>query len=124
MQILNAPQAVLRMSSTATNNSCIVYGTGCSSSTNLPSYIDDRACLCGLLESRSSLPNNGEYIELWRCIGDASDDIEDGGHGKWYNTSLPSQELAGLNKPQNWYELPSLGSFKLGVQKGPDMRIP
>ena len=102
MQILNAPQAVLGISSMATNNSCIVYGTGCSSSTNLPSYIDDRACLCGLLESLSSLPNNGEHVELWRCIGDASDDIEDGGHGKWYNTSLPSQELAGLNQPQNW----------------------
>ena len=102
MQILNAPQAVLRMSSTATNNSCIVYGTGCASSTNLPSYIDDKVCLCGLLESRSSLPNNGEHIELWRCIGNASDDIEHGNNGKWYNTSLPSQELAGINQPQNW----------------------
>ena len=102
MQLLNAPQAVLRMSSTATNNSCIVYGTGCSSSTNLPSYIDGRECLCGLLESRSSLPNNGEHIELWRCIGNASDDIEHGTNGKWYNTSLPSQELAGINQPQNW----------------------
>lgn len=98
-KILNAPQTVLRMS---TNNTCIVYGTGCTSPTNLPSYIDNQACLCGLLESRSSLPNNGEHIELWRCIGNASDNVEDGGNGKWYNTSLPSQELSGINQPQNW----------------------
>ncbi|CAF9907059.1 hypothetical protein IMSHALPRED_005429 [Imshaugia aleurites] len=94
------------MSSITTNNTCIVNGTGCSSPTNLPSYIDDQACLCGLLESRSSLPNNGEVIELWRCIGNASDNIEDGGNGKWYNTSLPSQELSGINKPQNWDDNP------------------
>ncbi|KAF6218639.1 hypothetical protein HO133_005990 [Letharia lupina] len=94
------------MSSTTTNNTCIIYGTGCASPTNLPSYIDDQACLCGLLESRSSLPNNGEHIELWRCIGNASDNVEDGGNGKWYNTSLPSQELSGINQPQNWGENP------------------
>ena len=102
MQAFHAPQAALVMSSTTTNNSCIVNGTSCTSPTNLPSYIDDQACLCGLLESRSSLPNNGEVIQLWRCIGNASDNIEDGGHGKWYNTSLPSQELSGINQPQNW----------------------
>ena len=108
MQALHAPQAALIMSSTTTtittttNNSCIVNGTGCTSPTNLPSYIDDQACLCGLLQSRSSLPNNGEVIQLWRCIGNASDNIEDGGHGKWYNTMLPSQELSGINQPQNW----------------------
>lgn len=102
----NAPQVVLEMSSIATNNTCIVYGTGCTSATNLPSYIDNQACLCGLLQSRSSLPDNGEHIELWRCIGNASDNVEDGGNGKWYNTSLPSQEISGINQPQNWGENP------------------
>ncbi len=99
MQLLNA-QAVLKMSSTTTNNTCIIDGSGCASSTNLPSFIDDQACLCGLLESRSSLPNNGEHIELWRCIGNASNNIEVGGNGKWYNTSLPSQVcIFGANYP-------------------------
>ena len=41
---------------------------------------------------------------MWRCIGNASDNVSSGGHGKWYNTSLPSQELSGINKPQNWGE--------------------
>ena len=103
MQAFDAFQAVLEMStSTTTNNTCIVYGSGCTSPTDLPSYIDDQACLCGLLDSRSTVPNNGELIELWRCIGNASDNIEHGGNGKWYNTSLPSQELSGINRPQNW----------------------
>ena len=100
--ILNAPQGVMQTSSITTNNSCIVNGINCTSPTNLPSYIDDHACLCGLLESRSSLPDNGELIELWRCIGNGSNNIEEGGNGKWYNTTLPSQELSGINKPQNW----------------------
>ncbi len=92
--------------SSSSNNSCISLGQGCTSPTNLPSYIDTASCLCGILKSASSLPDNGEQIELWRCIGNASDNISSGGHGKWYNTSLPSQELSGINKPQNWGENP------------------
>lgn len=76
------------------------------SSTNVPSFIDTAACLCGLLNQKSSLPVNGEQIEMWRCIGDASANINSGGNGKWYNTSLPSQELSGINKPQNWGDNP------------------
>lgn len=74
--------------------------------TTIPSYIDSSICLCGLLASKSSLPNNGELTELWRCIGDASASIQDGTNGKWWNTSLPSEELSGLNEPQNWAENP------------------
>lgn len=98
--ILNAPQGVMETSGINTNNSCIVYGINCTSPTNLPSYIDDQACLCGLLQSRSSPPENG--IELWRCIGNASSNVEDGSNGKWYNTSLSSQQVSGINQPQNW----------------------
>lgn len=74
--------------------------------TTIPSYIDNSICLCGLLASKSSLPNNGEMTELWRCIGNASASIEDGTNGKWWNTSLPSEELSGLNQPQDWAENP------------------
>lgn len=74
--------------------------------TTLPEYIDTSSCLCGLLASKSSLPNNGEMIELWRCIGSNSAKVQDGSNGKWWNTSLPSQELSGLNQPQNWAENP------------------
>ncbi len=90
----------------STNNTCISLGQGCTSPTNLPSYIDAAACLCGLLEQKSSLPVNGEQIEMWRCIGNASANINSGGNGKWYNTSLPSQELSGIHEPQNWAENP------------------
>lgn len=88
--------------SSSTTNSCIVKGTGCSSPTNFPEFIDTGACLCGLLDSASTLPDNGESIEYWRCIGNASADVTNGGNGKWYNTSLPSQELSGISQPQNW----------------------
>jgi len=91
--------------SDATNNSCILYGKGCTSATNYPQFIDTEACLCGLLNSREA-PYNGEIEEKWRCIGNASDNMDSGGNGKWYNTSLPSQELSGINEPQNWGQNP------------------
>jgi len=74
--------------------------------TSIPSYIDTSVCLCGLIASKSTLPNNGGMPELWRCIGNASASITDGSNGKWWNTSLPSEELSGLNQPQNWAENP------------------
>lgn len=92
--------------SSSTNNACIVKGNGCSSPTNLPEFIDTNACLCGLLESASELPDNGGITELWRCIGDASADVTHGENGKWYNTTLPSEELSGINEPQNWGQNP------------------
>ena len=92
--------------SSATNNACIVKGTGCSSPTNLPEFIDTNACLCGLLESASELPDNGGITELWRCIGNASADVTHGDNGKWYNTTLPSEELSGINESQNWGQNP------------------
>ncbi|KAK3173398.1 hypothetical protein OEA41_006727 [Lepraria neglecta] len=92
--------------SSSTTNSCIVKGTGCSSPTNIPEFIDTGACLCGLLNSATTLPDNGESIEYWRCIGNASADVTNGGNGKWYNTSLPSQEMSGISQPQNWAENP------------------
>ena len=92
--------------SSSTNNACIVKGTGCSSPTNLPEFIDTNACLCGLLKSASELPDNGGITELWRCIGDASADVTHGDNGKWYNTTLPSEELSGINEPQNWGQNP------------------
>ena len=92
--------------SSSTTNSCITKGTGCSSPTNLPEFIDTSACLCGLVKSASSLPDNGQQIQYWRCIGDASADVTHGGNGKWYNTSLPSQELSAIAQPQNWKDNP------------------
>ena len=92
--------------STSTDNACIVKGTGCSSPTNLPEFIDTKACLCGLLESASELPDNGGITELWRCIGNASADVTHGDNGKWYNTTLPSEELSGINQDQNWGQNP------------------
>ena len=92
--------------SSANNNACIVKGTGCSAPTNLPEFIDTKACLCGLLESASELPDNGGNTELWRCIGNASADVTHGDNGKWYNTTLPSEELSGINESQNWGENP------------------
>lgn len=92
--------------SSAINNACIVKGTGCSSPTNLPEFIDTNACLCGLLESASELPDNGGITELWRCIGNASADVTHGDNGKWYNTTLPSEELSGINESQNWGQNP------------------
>ncbi len=92
--------------SSSTDNACIVRGTGCSSPTNLPEFIDANACLCGLLESASELPDNGGITELWRCIGNASADVTHGDNGKWYNTTLPSEELSGINQNQNWGQNP------------------
>ena len=92
--------------SSSTTNSCITKGIGCSSPTHLPEFIDTSACLCGLLDSKSTLTNNGQQIEYWRCIGDATGDVTHGGTGKWYNTSLPSQELSGIAQPQDWAENP------------------
>ena len=86
--------------------SCILHGQGCTSPTNLPYYIDTDACLCGLLTSRSTLTNNGEIPELWRCVGNSSANIELGGHAKWHNTFLPSEDLSGINEPVDCAESP------------------
>lgn len=91
--------------STSTNNTCITLGQ-CTSPTNLPSYIDTAACLCGILDAASSLPNNGLQTEMWRCIGNASANVKSGSNGKWYNTTLPSEELSGINEAQNWAQNP------------------
>lgn len=88
-----------------TTNPCILYGQGCTSPTNIPEFIDTSACLCGLLPSREPDPNGG-LIEKWRCIGNASANVVTGDNGRWYNTSLPSQELSGINEPQNWGQNP------------------
>ena len=68
----------------------------------IPSFIDTGACICGLLTQESTLPDNGEVIEMWRCEANLSESVAEGSHGKWYNTSLPSQELSGLGEPRNW----------------------
>lgn len=39
---------------------------------------------------------------MWRCTADLSTSIADGTHGKWFNTTLPSQEVSGLNEPRQW----------------------
>lgn len=89
---------------------------------NLPSFIDTASCLCGLLESQSSLPNNGGIVQMWRCIGDASEDIISGGHGKWFNTTLPSQERSGINRPPNWGDNPPNSSVAY-VLEGQDGNV-
>ncbi|KAL6715744.1 hypothetical protein ACLMJK_006705 [Lecanora helva] len=69
---------------------------------NLPEFIDTGACICGLLNIEDTLPHNGEVIEMWRCTASVDDDISKGSHGKWYNTTLPSQEVSGINKGREW----------------------
>ena len=91
--------------SSSTTNSCILRGEGCTSATNFPQFVDTAACLCGLLPSGET-PRNGGMEQDWRCIGDGSGNLRDGGTGKWYNTSLPSAELSGINRPQNWGQNP------------------
>ncbi|KAL9100061.1 MAG: hypothetical protein Q9163_004519 [Psora crenata] len=93
------------MSASSTTNSCILRGQDCGSATNFPQFIDSAACLCGLLDSREPVRNGG-LEEDWRCIGDASANLESGGNGKWFNTSLPSQELSGISQPQYWDDNP------------------
>lgn len=39
---------------------------------------------------------------MWRCMANLYQSIADGSHGKWFNTSLPSQDLSGINQPRNW----------------------
>ena len=105
--ILNSPgntqlhQAVLM----STTNSCISKGEGCQSATNYPQFIDSESCLCGFLDSPVPSPN-GNRQQVWRCIGDANDDLKRGSHGKWFQPSLPSEELSGINQPQNWGQNP------------------
>ena len=70
------------------------------SATSFPQFIDTASCLCGLIPSREPDPNGGQ-VQLWRCISDVSGSLESGSDGKWFNTSLPSQELSGLAQPEN-----------------------
>ncbi len=40
---------------------------------------------------------------MWRCVADGAHAvITAGNNGKWYNTSLPSEDLSGLGMPRNW----------------------
>ena len=73
---------------------------------DLPEFIDTSACICGLLTVEDSLPHNGEIIEMWRCTASVDDDISKGTHGKWFNTTLPSQELSGYGAGRQWFENP------------------
>ncbi len=88
---------------------------------NLPEFIDTGACICGLLLDQSTVDNsNGEVIEMWRCTAFVDYDISKGGNGKWYNTTYPSQELSGVNKPRQWAEnQPYVGqTYVLTFQNG------
>lgn len=87
------------------------YRPAKSTQPDLPEFIDTKACLCGLLFSQSTLPSMGYNAEMWRCIGDENSDISSGGNGKWYNTSLPSQDLSGINEPRNWGQNPPNASM-------------
>jgi len=74
---------------------------------SLPEFIDNGACLCGLLRSQATLFDNGKIHEMWRCTADAAHSIIDqGGNGKWYNTTLPSEEVSGVGKARNWGDNP------------------
>ena len=73
---------------------------------NIPEFIDTAACICGLRKDADTLKHNGEIIEMWRCTAAVDEDIGVGTHGKWYNTTLPSQELSGIGEPRDWDENP------------------
>lgn len=72
---------------------------------SVPEFIDTATCLCGLL-SAPAAAYNGEQIEMWRCIGNPAANISTGNNGKWYNTTLPSQEVSAINEAQNWGDNP------------------
>lgn len=87
---------------------------------NLPEFIDTGACICGLLLDQSTVDNsNGEVIEMWRCTAFVDYDVSKGGNGKWYNTTLPSQEVSG-NKGRQWADnQPYVGqTYVLTFQNG------
>ena len=86
----------------------------------IPSFIDTSACICGLLTQESTSDVNGEVIEMWRCEANLSESIADGSHGKWFNTSEPSQELSGLGEPRNWGDNPPDLSAVYVLVKGSD----
>ena len=41
-------------------------------------------------------------VEMWRCTAAVNEDISKASYGKWFNTTLPSQESSGVNKGRTW----------------------
>ena len=83
----------------------------------LPSYIDTAGCLCALEASRGSLDNGNQ---LWRCLGNVTNDITFGSSGKWFPTQQSESSLAGLGEePQDWAGYPpDLSTTYVLVQGG------
>ena len=43
---------------------------------------------------------------MWRCTAAVDHDISKGSDGKWFNTTLPSQEVSGVNEGREWSDNP------------------
>lgn len=43
---------------------------------------------------------------MWRCTASLDTDISTHTHGKWFNTTYPSQELSGTGEGRTWDENP------------------
>ena len=87
------------MSTDSVTTSCILTGSNCTTSTTTPQFIDTSHCLCALGPSRASADST---TELWRCVGNASDDsVASGTSGKWWYTLNANSNLEGFSEPMN-----------------------
>ena len=76
--------------------------------TSLPSgpiFIDTASCQCALRASQDTVPKNISHTQVWRCVGNATENVYAGSSGKWY---FPVNEGSNedLNKTFNWANNP------------------
>lgn len=87
------------MSTNSMTDHCILTGINCTISITTPQFIDTFHCLCALEPSRASTDST---TELWRCIGNATDEGTAGGNtGKWWHTVNANSNLEGFTEPLN-----------------------
>ena len=87
------------MSTNSMTDRCILTGTNCTTSLTTPQFIDTFHCLCALEPSRASTDSTAD---LWRCIGNTTDNGTAGGNtGKWWYTVNANSNLEGFGEPLN-----------------------
>ncbi len=105
------------MSTNSMIDRCILTGINCTTSITTPQFIDTSHCLCALEPSHASTDST---TELWRCIGNASDDgTASGNTGKWWYTLNANSNLEGFSEPLNSAkDPPDLGKAYVLVDEG------
>ena len=70
-----------------------------------PIFVDTGSCQCALRASQETVPSDKSHSQVWRCIGNATDNVYAGPSGKWF-FPVNQGTKEDLNQTFNWANNP------------------